>query len=607
MDRTNYSTSDHQLSRKHTISPIHSSYHSQKKRRLEVSSHQEKIISTTKKTLKVNSKESILDKESKSDIVVSAPVIKEKTLKDKYYLCDKSTQTLNSSEISEVVSTSKRKGFRKSFKRLCQEISMNSLSQTRIDFVDLDMNSLNPYAISMEQKSWFSTKSIQMEKENLLTTSLQSVTSLWQERMVKEQLEIDVLEKKESKKTRLGKKKTINNNQSKRCKKVKIRLTSDQKNIIKRFLGAHRFVFNACVELEKHWDPWGNNGLDIKSFRDLLINKDAPFLESHPWLEDIPFEVKDDAIRDFIKAQDAVRARAKKDKKVPSYIGFKSRKAKTQSMMLRVRDLNGTNNNRFLHPFPKYMKGGGFLWTESFHFEDSMTRLIYEKGTKNYYLTVTSTVDDMRCETQTAPVVCALDPGVVIFQSTFNTNGIASFHGIEARKSLDYWYNRISSIQSSIESKNTKSKRKKRAMMYKKISNLIDTMHYETIKTLCDRNDIILLPEFATQQMLGNLRSAQRREMLTYKHYTFKQRLIHKAKIRGCKVFIIDEAYSTKTCFNCNHVNSPIQGRIFNCSNCGHRDHRDINPCKNMLKWYLTKLPTLGLRFQGSSRSSDLR
>jgi len=313
-------------------------------------------------------------------------------------------------------------------------------------------------------------------------------------------------------------------------------LTPEQKRIIKRFLGAHRFVFNACVDLEQYCDPWGIHGLGLKDFRDLLISKDAPFLESFPWLKEIPYEVKDDAIRDFMKAQDAVRAKAMKDKKIPSHIGFRSRKAKTQSMMLRVRDLNGKDGNRFLHPFPRYIKDGGFLWTEAFQFEDAMTRLIYERGTGNYYLTVTSTVDDESCETQAAPVVCALDPGVVIFQSSFNTNGKASFYGAEARKALDYWYKRISSIESSISEKNTKAKRRKRALMYKKISNLIDIMHYETIKALCDENDVILLPEFATQSMLKNLRSAQRREMLTYKHYTFKQRLLHKAKIRGCKV-----------------------------------------------------------------------
>lgn len=371
-----------------------------------------------------------------------------------------------------------------------------------------------------------------MESANSLKTSLQSVTSSWQERMVKEQQEIDASEKKEAKKTRIGKRKTIRPNQSKRCKKVKVIPCQ----ILKRYFGAHRVVFNACAELEMDQDPWGKHGLDAGGFRDLLINKGAPFLESNPWLDEIPFEIKDDAIRDFIKAQDAVRAKAKKEGKVPSHIGFRSRKAKTQSMMLRVRDLNGAKNTRFLQPFPRSMKGRGFLWTEAFQFEDAMTRLIYERGTKNYYLTVTSTVDDERCETQAAPVVCALDPGVVIFQSSFNTNGTASFHGIEARKALDYWYNRISSIQSNIETKNTKTKRRKRALMYKKISNLIDIMHYETIKVLCDENDVILLPDFATQEMLGNLRSAQRREMLTYKHYTFKQRLLHKAKIRGCKV-----------------------------------------------------------------------
>src|SRR6056300_136977 len=266
MERTKRSTSDLQRSKEHTISPTPSSSPLRKKRKCEVSSHLEETTSTTKKTLSPNSEESPQSKGPRSHTAASAPNTKETTSRDKSPLSNKDTHVLKSSETSGQELTSRRKVSRKSFRRLCREVLRSSSSLTKIDYAALDMSSSRPYATSMAQRLWCCIRNIQMENESSLTTSLQSVTSSWQERMVKEQQEIDASEKKKSKKTRLGKRKTIRPDQSKRCKKVKVRLTPEQKRIIKRFLGAHRFVFNACVDLERYWDPWGIRGLDAKGF-----------------------------------------------------------------------------------------------------------------------------------------------------------------------------------------------------------------------------------------------------------------------------------------------------------------------------------------------------
>eukprot|EP00835_Amoeboradix_gromovi_P003387 NODE_221_length_13987_cov_0.244888.p10 type:complete len:100 gc:universal NODE_221_length_13987_cov_0.244888:11644-11943(+) len=94
--------------------------------------------------------------------------------------------------------------------------------------------------------------------------------------------------------------------------------------------------------------------------------------------------------------------------------------------------------------------------------------------------------------------------------------------------------------------------------------------------------------------MMKDLPRNQKRELQSLRHYTFKKRLSHKCKMYNQKLFIVNEAYSTIECFICNHQSKEsVHSRRFKCISCGHEDHRDINPGKNMLKWYLPKLSTL--------------
>eukprot|EP00835_Amoeboradix_gromovi_P000369 NODE_12_length_45166_cov_0.552511.p24 type:complete len:105 gc:universal NODE_12_length_45166_cov_0.552511:21576-21262(-) len=63
------------------------------------------------------------------------------------------------------------------------------------------------------------------------------------------------------------------------------------------------------------------------------------------------------------------------------------------------------------------------------------------------------------------------------------------------------------------------------------------------------------------------------------RQYTFKQRLAHKCKLYGQSLLVMNEAYSTITCFKCDHQSrANVNDRWFHSQQCGHQDHRDINP-----------------------------
>eukprot|EP00835_Amoeboradix_gromovi_P002740 NODE_161_length_16629_cov_0.427344.p7 type:complete len:220 gc:universal NODE_161_length_16629_cov_0.427344:6669-6010(-) len=185
----------------------------------------------------------------------------------------------------------------------------------------------------------------------------------------------------------------------------------------------------------------------------------------------------------------------------------------------------------------------------------------------------------------------ALDPGVCTFQAAYGIDGSVALYGYEARKQLNSLHLRIDGINRDIANikkrakytsrcklQKIKNRRRKKAWLYQRIQDLTTTMHYEVIKSL-RKFPAILLPEFGTQEMMKKLCKNQKRELQSLPHYTFKQRLAHKCKLHGQSLLIVNEAYSTITCFKCDHQSrANVNDRWFHCQQCVHQDHRDINP-----------------------------
>ena len=129
-----------------------------------------------------------------------------------------------------------------------------------------------------------------------------------------------------------------------------------------------------------------------------------------------------------------------------------------------------------------------------------------------------------------------------------------------------------------------------------KVTNLVDELHKKLAKWLCENYRVILLPKFETQKMslkgFRKISSVTVRKMITWSHYRFQQRLINKAReYPWCCVEICDEAYTSKTCTKCGHINKKLGGnKTFKCSlrSCGFQIDRDFGGARNILLRYLT-------------------
>ena len=120
-----------------------------------------------------------------------------------------------------------------------------------------------------------------------------------------------------------------------------------------------------------------------------------------------------------------------------------------------------------------------------------------------------------------------------------------------------------------------------------RIRHLVDEVHWKVIKYITDNYNKVLLPSFEVSNMTSRLkrkiRSKTVRSMLTWRHYTFKQRFIDKAIKRNVVLHIVGEEYTTKTCGACGYIKNNVGGnKIFTCNNCKVTYDRDLGAARNI-------------------------
>ena len=101
------------------------------------------------------------------------------------------------------------------------------------------------------------------------------------------------------------------------------------------------------------------------------------------------------------------------------------------------------------------------------------------------------------------------------------------------------------------------------AALDRHITAVVDGMQRDLASYLCANFDFILLPRFATQQMIQrrggrtiSKRTARGLQMLAF--HRFEERLKAMAKLHGCKLVICSEAWTSKCCPQCGHINHQL-------------------------------------------------
>ena len=215
-------------------------------------------------------------------------------------------------------------------------------------------------------------------------------------------------------------------------------------------------------------------------------------------------------------------------------------------------------------------------------------KFMYDKKLKEWFLL---TLEPTKVSTITnhTPRVCSLDPGVREFQKIFSLNEGCVY---TAGSSTDI--KKIVKLKKEMEflkekSKTNPSKKIKRIRNLKstKVSNKLKDAHWKLSSFLTEKYDVIILPEFKTQDMMKKkgscLSKKTRKDMRDWCHYKFKEKLRWMCIKKNKTLVDGKEYYTSKTCCICLKLNDCGGSKEYKCSYCPNNIDRDINGAINNL------------------------
>lgn len=378
---------------------------------------------------------------------------------------------------------------------------------------------------------------------------------------------------------------------------MKLILNHKQRNIINQWFGTSRYVYNRALHYinnphsilpdgdisnyEINLSYLTNPIINFFSLRDLFVTKLGND-HLNEWEFDTPKDIRAGILKTLVTSYKSIFTKIKKGDLYNFKMNYKTKKDTTRNITIPKTAIKKKNNKLYI--FNTYIKSPIKTKQKIKNMDIECDSQLHYDGL-NYYLLIPIKTKVKTTEDQEK--IIALDPGVKRFQTGFsNTECIE----VSSRTDLlDKLKNKIALLQ-SLNKKMTSHVKRQIKRYYRKISNIVDDIHWKTINYLTTNYNDILLPSFESQGMIEKMNINQGKtkyEMLRLKHYTFKVRLINKAKsIKNVRIHIVNEAYTSKTCTRCGTLNKPLPNHVV-CDKCKIIIERDINGSRNILLKHL--------------------
>ena len=227
--------------------------------------------------------------------------------------------------------------------------------------------------------------------------------------------------------------------------------------------------------------------------------------------------------------------------------------------------------------FPRMLKS--LKVTEEIGDVDFDCRFIHEDG--RFWVCVPQLKRIKVCPDNQRKPVISLDPGVRTFLTGFTVDGFCEI----GNKDFSRIFRLLYRLDGCLSKKaNGSKKRYNRAIssLKFKVKNLISELHCKTANMLVRCFDSVIIPDFSPdKKMLEKLHSKTCRAMLNFAHAKFRDLLTYKAKEYSCKVFVQNEAHTSKTCSFCGTQQKIGSKKIMNCA-CGKELGRDFNGARGI-------------------------
>jgi putative transposase len=380
-----------------------------------------------------------------------------------------------------------------------------------------------------------------------------------------------------------------------RVRKIKLKPTHAQRQTLNGWFSTARWTYNRCVHAINELSCERSK----KALRAQCVNN-ALWTEGLEWVKKTPYDIRDEAMNDVLKAYKTNFAAKRKQFKIK----FKSRKAPSDSIVIHSKHWKSAG---IMHPqaWGKQALDAHEALPDNLPYDCRLQRTRLGE----FYLCLLSPLKSR--DSQAKRRVVSLDPGVRTFQTLYSPDGSVEEIGagdIGRISRLCWSLDKLQSKWSQPEIRHRKRYTMQRAgrQLRAKIKNLVHTLHHTVARHLCESYNQILIPVFETKNMVSKIKrrigSQTARMMLTWSHYRFRKILEDKAReYPDCNVFVVDEAYTSKTCGRCGSLHDGLgKSKVFKCPSCDFTLDRDVNGARNILIRFLTtdeRVRQAGLRW----------
>ncbi|KAJ8098437.1 putative transposase DNA-binding domain-containing protein [Lipomyces tetrasporus] len=361
--------------------------------------------------------------------------------------------------------------------------------------------------------------------------------------------------------------------QAEKVRRFRLYPTTEQKAILRNWFGTARWTYNRCLDAVEKKEVAKNK----KDLRAAFLNKDAIDNMGKPWVLETPYDIRNAAMQDLLNAYDSAHARYTNDKKVFKIKHRSRRKSRQESIVIHHKHWSRVKGK---YAFLRKMKSAEPLP----HDLNYDSRLVYQRTTGHYYLCVPMPLRVL--DGPSSGRLISLDPGVRTFLTGYSPDGEAIELG---KNDIGHIY-RLCHWLDELHSKYSVKDISPAGKLRRRIQNLVSDMHCRIAKYLCTTFNLVILPSFPVQQMVmrkggqRRIRSKTARAMATWSHYRFQQRLLDKAReYKSCKVVLVSEEYTSKTCGRCGKRNDVGSSKKYSCKECRFECDRDVNGARNIL------------------------
>ncbi len=297
----------------------------------------------------------------------------------------------------------------------------------------------------------------------------------------------------------------------------------------------------------------------------------------------VPHQVQAVAMRDCCQAISVAKNKYKATGQFQQ-VNFRSRKNPNQNIFIPKTSVSSKG------AYPN--KLGKLLTSEKIPEQGKCdSRLVLQSG--RYYLDVSRKVEVTSGENQAG--VVSLDPGLRTFLTAYSDRaaekiGQAAFSRIIR---LCHALDDLTSRREKASGARKRRMKKAQQRLRNRVHDLVNELHHKVAAYLTMNYETIVIPEFNFHPLAKKLRNKTVRGLATLAHGKFRQTLASHAAKRSCKVVNQNEAYTSKTCSCCGHIQQIGSSKEWKCRQCSTIWDRDIGGARGIFLRALVDTPWL--------------